>query len=87
MLDRATLVKSLPLKSVAAALLFTVFLGPVGLLYGAFWGGLLMIALIVAAVGAHYFFIALMLWIGCCVWGVRAVEVYNRNIWLAGISK
>lgn len=31
---------ALPYKSVAAALLFSVILGPVGLLYASFWGGL-----------------------------------------------
>lgn len=78
--DRAQPIYSLPFKSVAISLLFTVFLGPVGLLYGSFIGGLMMIICIVAAFCARFLFIVLMLWMLCCVWGVKAVENYNKKL-------
>lgn len=70
----------LPYKSVAAALLFTVTLGPVGLLYASFWGGVFMIFLAVVVFSAKLIFPALLLWIGCCVWAVGAVESHNRKL-------
>lgn len=72
---------ALPYKSVATVLIFTVFLGPVGLLYGSFWGGLIMIILGMFVINAKLFFPILLLWIVCCVWGVGAVESYNRKIY------
>ncbi len=69
-----------PYKSVAAALLFSVLLGPVGLLYASFWGGVMMIVVAIVVLSAKFFFPALLLWIGCCIWGVGAVESYNKRI-------
>jgi hypothetical protein len=70
----------LPFKSVAGALWFCVLLGPVGLLYASFWGGFLMILAGIIVFSNHFIFPAILLWIICCVWGVRAVEKYNRNL-------
>lgn len=70
----------LPYKSVAVALLFTAILGPLGLLYASFWGGVLMIILGVIVCSSRLFFPILLVWIISCIWGVRAVEKYNRNI-------
>lgn len=69
-----------PYKSVAAALLFSVILGPVGLLYASFWGGFAMIVVAIVVVNSKLFFPTLMLWIICCIWSVGAVESYNRKI-------
>lgn len=71
---------TLPYKSVAVALLFSVFLGPVGLLYASFWGGLLMIPLGIVVVSSRFFFPILFLWLICCIWSVGATEFYNRKI-------
>jgi hypothetical protein len=67
-------------KSVAVALLFSVILGPVGLLYASFWGGVAMIVLGVVVVSSKLLFPIILLWIICCVWSVRAVELYNRKL-------
>jgi len=71
---------TLPYKSVAAALLFTVLLGPVGLLYASFWGGVVMILGAIVIMSAKFFFPAVLLWVGCSVWAVGAVESYNKQI-------
>lgn len=70
----------LPYKSVAAALLFSVVLGPVGLLYASFWGGFTMIVVGIVVISNKFIFPIILLWISCCVWGVGAVESYNRKI-------
>jgi hypothetical protein len=70
----------LPHKSVAVALLFTVLLGPVGLLYSSFWGGFLMIFVMLVVMSNKFFFPALLSWLICCIWGVGAVEKHNRAL-------
>ena len=69
-----------PLKSVAVALLFTVFLGPVGLLYSSFWGGFLMIFVSMVVVSSKLPLPIFLAWAICCIWGVGAVESYNRRL-------
>lgn len=71
---------TLPYKSTAVSLLFTVLLGPVGLLYASFWGGVTMIIVAIVVLSAKFFFPALLLWVGCCVWGTGAVEAYNKKL-------
>ena len=71
---------SRPYKSVAAALLFSVILGPVGLLYASFWGGLFMIAFMIFVMSNHFYFVAFLSWLICCIWSVGAVESYNKKI-------
>lgn len=67
-----------PYKSVAAALLFSVVLGPIGLLYASFWGGFFMIFVGIAVISSKFLFPILLLWIICCIWSVGAVERYNK---------
>lgn len=69
-----------PYKSVAAALLFSVFLGPIGLLYASFWGGCSMIVLAFIVVSSKFIFPIILLWIICCIWSVGAVESYNKRL-------
>ena len=69
-----------PLKSVAVALLFTAVLGPVGLLYSSFWGGFFMIFVSLVVVNSMLPLPILLAWITCCIWGVGAVESYNRQL-------
>ncbi|EKD70037.1 MAG: hypothetical protein ACD_46C00663G0002 [uncultured bacterium] len=73
----------LPLKSIATALIFSVLLGPVGLLYASFWGGFIMILFAIVVFSCNFFFLGLMVWIFSCAWAVRAVESYNKKIILA----
>lgn len=70
----------LPYKSVAVALLFSVILGPVGLLYASFVGGLVMIPMSVVMISGHFYFLTLLIWLICCIWSVGAVEKYNRAL-------
>ena len=68
-------------KSVAATLLFTVFLGPLGLLYATFWGGVFMIFLGFVVISSRYPVPVILMWIISCVWGVWAVNHYNEKLW------
>lgn len=70
----------MPYKSVAIALLFSAILGPVGLLYASFWGGFFMILVGIVVVSAQFMFPIILLWIICCIWAVRSVEVHNKKI-------
>jgi hypothetical protein len=71
---------ALPYKSVAASLLFTVVLGPVGLLYASFWGGIIMVLAAIVVLSSKLIFPSILLWVICCIWGVGAVESYNKQI-------
>ena len=70
----------LPYKSVAGALLFSVILGPVGLLYSSVWGGLFMISFPIFVVSNQFYFVTFMSWLVCCIWSVAAVDAYNKKI-------
>lgn len=69
-----------PFKSVGAALLFSVFFGPVGLLYGSFWGGFGLIFLALVTISNKFIFLTLMIWLISTIWGVGAVEAYNKKL-------
>ncbi len=70
----------MPYKSSAVALLFSAILGPVGLLYASFWGGLSMIVLAIVAICNQFFFVMLLVWLISCIWSVRSVELYNKKL-------
>ena len=70
----------LPFKSVAGALLFSVILGPVGLLYSSFLGGVIMIIVGFIVACAKYPIPILMVWLISCIWSVSAVNKYNANV-------
>lgn len=69
-----------PLKNLAGALLFSVLLGPVGLLYATSLGGIIMIVIFLMALHAQLFGPLLIVWVGSCVWSVLATNHYNRRI-------
>lgn len=71
---------SLPLKSVSGALLFTVFLGPVGLLYASTLGGIVMLIIGFFVASSKLPIPILLCWIGCSIWGVIAANRYNNKI-------
>jgi hypothetical protein len=71
--------KLLPFKSVATALLFSVVLGPVGLLYASTIGGAVMIFLSFAVITNKLYVAAILLWLISCVWSVAAVNAYNKK--------
>lgn len=70
----------LPLKSVAVALLFSVILGPIGLLYASTLGGIIMIVLGFITVCSKYPIPVILVWLISCIWSVIAVNRYNRRI-------
>lgn len=69
-----------PYKSVAGALLFSVLLGPVGLLYASIWGGLFMISFTLFVIINQFYFIAFLCWLFCCILSVAAVESHNKKV-------
>lgn len=71
---------ALPFKNVAGALLFAVILGPVGLLYASFWGGVTMIVLGFIVCSTRLFVPILLVWLISCMWSVHAVNRYNERI-------
>jgi ABC-type multidrug transport system permease subunit len=74
--------RGLPLKSVAGALLFSVFLGPVGLLYASSFGGTLFIVFGFIFVCMKMYVICLFIWLGSCIWSVIATNRYNKKVLL-----
>jgi hypothetical protein len=71
---------NLPYKSVAGALLFSVILGPIGLLYASVMGGIVMISLSIFVVANQFWFVAFLCWALSCIWSVAAVESHNKKI-------
>lgn len=70
----------LPYKSVAAALLFSAVLSPVGLLYASFWSGFGLIFIDLVAVKNNFLFVVLLLQIFSCILAVGGVEKYNKKL-------
>lgn len=71
---------ALPFKSVATALVFTVVLGPLGLLYSSFRGGILMLLIGLIVLSSKLMFPIILLWVTCCIWAVKSVEDYNKKL-------
>lgn len=71
---------TLPLKSVAGALLFSALLGPIGALYATVLGGASMMVLTFLAIHGKFYTAAAIFWMTSCVWSVVAVNRYNRKI-------
>ena len=70
----------LPLKSVAGALLFSMFFGPVGLLYSTVIGGAILIFFEFLMLANGYFPSAALIWLISCVCSVAAVNRYNKKV-------
>ena len=71
---------ALPFKSVGGALMFSVFLGPVGLLYASFWGGIVMTVLGFIIISSNLPYPIIFYWIACSIWSVGAANRYNRKL-------
>lgn len=71
---------SRPFKNLAGALLFSVFLGPVGLLYASSLGGIIMIIIGFIVACTPYLVPKIIVWLICCVWSVLAVNRYNKKL-------
>jgi hypothetical protein len=70
-----------PYKSLAGALLFSVFLGPVGLLYANVPGGIIFTLLVFVSISTKHSVAAIVFWLISCVCSAVAVNRYNRNIY------
>ena len=69
-----------PPKSVAAAILLTIFFGPLGMLYSTVPGALVMIV-VSLVLGAMTAGVSLLItWPTCIIWGAMAVDSYNRGL-------
>lgn len=66
------------LKSSVIALLLTVFLGPVGLLYASVTGGIVMIIVMFIVLSVKLPVPIIVAWIICPVWAVLAVNKHNK---------
>lgn len=77
----------LPYKSVAAALMFCIFFGPLGLLYATWWGGMAMMIVALLLLVTKQFFSFFFCWFITCIWSVAAVEIYNKKLLLGKVVK
>jgi len=71
---------SLPFKSVAAALLFCTFLGPVGVLYSSLTGGIVMILLGLLVLRAKLLGPVILVWLISCILGVAFANRFNKKL-------
>ena len=80
MIERERQKPFLPLKSVAGALLFSLFLGPIGLLYASTLGGVVMLALGILIIPTKLPVPIALVWIFSCIWSVMATNRYNKKM-------
>lgn len=73
----------LPYKSRAVSLLFTLFFGPVGLLYASMWGGVITSFAAIAVFGSALPGPIIFFWLMCNIFGVMSVQWYNDKIIMA----
>lgn len=67
-----------PRKSVAAAIVLTIFFGPLGMFYSTVEGALIMCAVTFFAMFTG---IGLLIaWPACVIWGAMAAENYNQRM-------
>ena len=70
----------MPQKNLAGALLFTIFFGPLGLLYASSFGGIVMLVLGFITVCSKMVVPVIFVWIGSSIWSVIATNRYNKKI-------
>ncbi len=70
----------LPYKNLALALLFSVFLGPIGLLYATARGGIIMFVVAFVVISSRFPVPIILMWVSCCIWSVLATNRYNYKI-------
>ncbi|OGT22707.1 MAG: hypothetical protein A3C55_03735 [Gammaproteobacteria bacterium RIFCSPHIGHO2_02_FULL_42_13] len=70
-------------RSIAVAILFALFLGPIGLLYGSFWGAvvisILMFVLLLLPMANMAQYLFSFLWLLCPYISVYKILQYNRK--------
>lgn len=70
----------LPFKSLAGALLFSAFLGPLGLLYASTVGGVVMLIFGLITVCSKMIVPVIYVWVLSSVWSVIATNRYNKKV-------
>ncbi len=79
-----------PYKSVAAALMLVLVLGPIGLFYSSFIGGVIMSILGLVAIGTMASMRSPLpmatVYLFCMIWAMASVRLYNRQMLKIAIS-
>ncbi len=75
----------IPCKSTALGLLFSVLLGPIGMLYATIWGAMVMAFLeVVVFKGTPQPLLhpgsLILLWFVGCMWSIMSINHYNKKI-------
>lgn len=82
---------TLPYKSVAAALLLAVLLGPIGLFYSSFLGGVSLVIFGLMATGTmtrmHSVLPMATIWLFGIIWAMAAVRHYNHKLLKLALEK
>jgi hypothetical protein len=76
----------LPYKNLAVALLFSLFFGPLGLLYASMRGGIIMVFIAFVVICNRFPVPIVIMWISCCIWSVMATNRYNNKIMEARVQ-
>lgn len=80
MLQKEIQAPYLPYKSLATSLLFSVFLGPIGLLYATSRGGIIMALIAFVVMSSRLPVPIIIMWVSCCIWSVIATNRYNHKL-------
>jgi hypothetical protein len=80
MLQKEIQATFLPFKNLAASLLFSVFLGPIGLLYSTSRGGIIMSLIAFVVLSSRLPVPIMLMWVSCCIWSVIATNRYNNKL-------
>jgi hypothetical protein len=77
----------MPYKSLGVALLFSIFFGPLGLLYSSVRGGIMMVLVAFVVISSHFAVPIILMWISCCIWSVMATNRYNNKLMAVRLEK
>lgn len=70
----------IPTKSVGIALILTVVLGPLGMLYSTIWGGIIMSIISLIVIPCTLGIGLLIIWPICLIWAAVATSSYNKEL-------
>lgn len=71
-------------KSMVAAILLSLFFGPLGLFYATIKGGVIMLVLSIVLLFFTFGFSLFFMWIPCVIWAYIAVDKYNKELMING---
>lgn len=77
----------LPYKNLTTSLLFSVFLGPLGLLYASARGGIIMLLIAFVVISSRFPVPIMIMWVCCSIWSVLATNRYNAKLLEARMRK